>query len=466
MAHAMESAVLWSWLFNGLRLASGVLLLPLLARILPMPDFGMYYVFLRLAAIVPMMDFGFSLSVERGLAYALGGAGSIVAHGVGGGDVSGRPNDQLVQEVIHSSRKLYRGLALGGFALMVTIGTPIVGMTVAETTRPDFTWMAWAIYGVSSSLEIYTGYWIASLRGLNRITQSARWMAAGYGLKLALSIALLLAGAGLAAVPIAGLVGSLVVRVGAGRELARCVRVDPVAIRPGTVRRVLGALWPNTWRLGVQLMALFLSTGAFTWICSRQIRAGLWDMKVLGQYGLSIQIMTIALGIAAVATSVKWPLIAQLRIRGDYAGMRAVLWPRFWLQVGTFLVLAGAAVLFGSDLLALIDPAKQMLPRALLLLLLLDALGQLNFSLWTTLISTENRIPAVWPLVATHVAGVIMAAVLVFRFGWDVSALVITPPILGSLFNYWWWAREGTRVLRTTFPRFLVSPRVTFHGSV
>src|SRR5690606_6472184 len=60
----LRSAVLWSWLFNGLRLASGVLLLPLLVRVLSEPDVGMYYVFVRLAAIIPMMDFGFSLSIE------------------------------------------------------------------------------------------------------------------------------------------------------------------------------------------------------------------------------------------------------------------------------------------------------------------------------------------------------------------------------------------------------------------
>jgi hypothetical protein len=54
-----NSAVAWSWVMNGLRLASGVLLLPLLLHYLNEADFGMYFVFLHLGALVPILDFGF-----------------------------------------------------------------------------------------------------------------------------------------------------------------------------------------------------------------------------------------------------------------------------------------------------------------------------------------------------------------------------------------------------------------------
>ena len=53
-----NSAVVWSWAFNGFRLASGLFLLPLLLRKLPTEDLGMYYVFLRLIALTMIIDFG------------------------------------------------------------------------------------------------------------------------------------------------------------------------------------------------------------------------------------------------------------------------------------------------------------------------------------------------------------------------------------------------------------------------
>jgi O-antigen/teichoic acid export membrane protein len=47
MKRTYNSAVAWSWVMNGLRLASGVLLLPLLLQYLSEADFGMYFVFLH-----------------------------------------------------------------------------------------------------------------------------------------------------------------------------------------------------------------------------------------------------------------------------------------------------------------------------------------------------------------------------------------------------------------------------------
>ena len=44
-----------------------------------------------------------------------------------------------------------------------------------------------------------------------------------------------------------------------------------------------------------------------------------------------------------------------------------------------------------------------------------------------------------------------------------VSSLV-TPLVLGGLFNYWWWGQEGAKVLGTDFLRFLFRPSVRSHA--
>src|SRR5947209_3931106 len=77
-----NSAVAWSWVSNGLRLASGFILLPLVVRLLPTPELGMYYVLLSLSAIVPLVDFGFGPTIGRFVGYAVGGAETLQAHGV------------------------------------------------------------------------------------------------------------------------------------------------------------------------------------------------------------------------------------------------------------------------------------------------------------------------------------------------------------------------------------------------
>ena len=64
---------------NGFRLASGLLLLPLLLNRLPEAELGMYYVFINLYALLPIIDFGFSVSIGR---HVILGTQSVVFPGV------------------------------------------------------------------------------------------------------------------------------------------------------------------------------------------------------------------------------------------------------------------------------------------------------------------------------------------------------------------------------------------------
>src|SRR5262245_28627913 len=91
-----NSAVAWSWVFNGLRLASGIFLLPLVLNKLSKPELGMYYALLSLAALVPLVDFGFGPTIGRFVTYAMGGAESIQAHGLAKPGTTGVPNYRLV----------------------------------------------------------------------------------------------------------------------------------------------------------------------------------------------------------------------------------------------------------------------------------------------------------------------------------------------------------------------------------
>ena len=65
-----NSTVLWSWVFNGFRLATGLLLLPLVLRKLSAEELGMYYVLLSQVALAPVIDFGFSPTIMRFVSYA------------------------------------------------------------------------------------------------------------------------------------------------------------------------------------------------------------------------------------------------------------------------------------------------------------------------------------------------------------------------------------------------------------
>ncbi len=140
-----NSAVVWSWIFNGIRLVSGIVLLPLVLRELSTADLGMYYVLLSLAALAPIIDFGFGPTVGRFVSYAMGGAETLQAHGVGMSATSSLPNYPLLWELLQATRILYRYLSLVVFVVLGPWGTYLVELRISETSSTLITRLAWAV---------------------------------------------------------------------------------------------------------------------------------------------------------------------------------------------------------------------------------------------------------------------------------------------------------------------------------
>lgn len=444
-----QSAVVWSWVFNFLRLAGGLLLLPLLLTRLSKPDLGMYYVFLRLSALVPILDFGFSVSIGRNVSYAAGGARRIQALGMADESASGQPNLPLLSQLLGASRRLYSLMTLAAFVLLGAWGTWNVHATVAQTDNPTLTWIAWGVALLSACMDLYLGWWNAFLRGANRVLIAARYSVSGYALQLTTASALLLCGGGLLSLPVGTLAGGLLTRLLSRRA---CLRL----LGEGAERKARGewkliaVLWPNSWRAGLQFLSSYLGTTVPGLLFASQ-----HGLEMFAPYGVSYQVLMICSGMALVWMQVKWPQVGQYRARGDLAALRRMIWPRYWLQNGTYLGLAACAILIGPFLLQTIKSDKQLLPAALMGLLALVVFLELQFTFWTTLVSMENRIPSLWPTVITQAGA--LGLYLVFRRFTQLGYLTLILPYLvaGSCFNYWYWFFRGCRSMGTTVGRFL-----------
>jgi len=442
------STVAWSWIANGLRLAIGVFLLPLVLHKLTTEELGMYFVLLSLVALAPVIDFGFSPTIIRFVSYAMGGAETIQAQGFAKATTAG-PNRQLLWQLFFTTRSLYRYLALAVLVLVGAWGTYMVEMRIHETPFPTVTRVAWAITLAATVFDIYSNWAVIFLRGMDEVRVSVQISVVGSVVKFVVAAGLLLGGGGLVSLPLGSLVGSLLQQCLARWQCRKRLGGHPLP-KGVHIWQNLRILWPNSWRLGLMTLSACLTVQANTAIC----------VKVLGlaeyaQYGLSGLLIGIVSGMAAVWTAVKWQVIGQYRAQGDYPAMRRVLWPRFWLQHLTFLALAAGLVLCGPPLLRWFGGGKQMLPLGWLAVMTRYYLVELHLSFWAALISTENRIPFLWPGLATSLLGLSLSLVLIHFTSLGIGALVMAPLLAGSLFNYWYWPLVGARTLKSGLLRFL-----------
>lgn len=446
-----NSAVVWSWVMNGLRLTAGVVVLPLLVSRLPTPDFHTYFVFLSLSALVPILDLGFSSSVGRAVSYAMGGARELRPQGFVPEPGVTEPNQVLLWQLLHTTRVLYRLLALAALALLGLLGTWAVAQAVPQTSHPVITWLAWGLTLLAILWEIYSGWWNVFLRSMDRVLASTRQIALAQVVKITLSCLLLVAGAGLLSVPLAGLAAAVLQRTLARRTVLNLLGPPCTTPDPLTIRRLVATLWPNSWRVGLQLFSFYLAGQANTLVCLPML-----GLEAGGRYGFTLQLITICSGMAQVWTSVKWPYLGQLRIRQDLATMRRVIWPRLWLQYLTYAALTATVLLAVPWLLERFHPDKQLLPMPWLALLAVHGLLEMNYIFWGTLISTENRTPFTWPIILSNVASFSLVLVLLRMGDLGLGALVVAPLLVHSVYNHWKWPTEGARSLGCSFWQFLL----------
>jgi len=443
------STVVWSWGFNFLRLASGLLLLPLLLRLLPKTDLGMYYVFLNLSAIVIVLDLGFSPTVGRFINYAMGGAKTLSAIGVAAEAPDGEPNFRLLWELLHTSRVFYRLVTLATVLILGTLGSLVVWYNVDHTSSVATTWLAWGISITAVAAETYFNVWNIFLRNLNQVLAATRISMLAYALRLVLACLLLLAGGGLLSLPAASLVTSFVIRNLSRRRCLRALAATPAPERVDW-RAHVRTMWPNTWRLGLYYGGAYLSTNANVLLCSF-----MFGLEGSAEYGLSLQVINIVGGMAAVWTAVKWPLMGQFIARRNIDGLRRVLWPRLWLQLATYLCLAAAAISAGPFLIRFVGSDKEMLPVTWMVLMAANGLLEAHCSVWNTLISMWNQLPMVWASLATNVVSLGLNIVFVFMPHAQPGVLVLGPFLASAALNYWFWPRYGARTLELSWFQFL-----------
>jgi O-antigen/teichoic acid export membrane protein len=77
-----NTAVFWTWMFNGLRLANGVLLIIFLNKLLSPTDLGLYSLFFQFTGFMISFDQTFAVTVARFVGYALSGVKKIQGLGL------------------------------------------------------------------------------------------------------------------------------------------------------------------------------------------------------------------------------------------------------------------------------------------------------------------------------------------------------------------------------------------------
>ena len=442
--------IYWGFLAQGLNIASGLLLLPMVLRYLLPEEVGLWFVFMSLAGMAQLLELGFQPTIARNVAYVYAGAQKLDAHGcVPGAAEQTAINVKLLQQLFWTARRIYLGVALVAMLALGIIGSVYISTLLTPKMQMFDIVSIWLIFSFSYVINFYYGYFNGFLQGRGDMTATNKIVIASRIVSILLASILLVLDFGLAGIAIASLISSLIGRFltsrffwyGAGAEMAG-LRKD----KSSAVNSLLPMLWPNASRLGWVSLGGFLITRANILIASSFL-----GLKEVASYGLTFQILLTVSGIAGVVLNLHMP-----RLSGDHArGRQDRIVESFGKSLASawliFIIASAALILFGGELLDLIGSHTHLLSTNLLVLFAVVMFLEMNHSLCAVYLTTYNEIPFVRAALLSGFGVVIVSIGLVAALHFGVWGLVLSQGVVQLAYNNWKWPKDAARKMQHTF---------------
>ena len=152
-----------AWFSRGVSILLSLVLMPVLFRHLSRDELGVWLLLGQSGAALGIFDFGFGLILTRRIAFTLARFRA-TPHG----DLTAEGRQQL-SDLIATGARVYRCLALFGFAVSLAVGAACLNKLELAGIGPGVTWGAWAILCLGQAVGIWSAVWTCLLQGMGYV---------------------------------------------------------------------------------------------------------------------------------------------------------------------------------------------------------------------------------------------------------------------------------------------------------
>lgn len=452
MAKTVSRAdVVWGYAAQSLNMGAGLMLLPVILRYLPPEDTALWFVFITLASLSQLLEFGFQPTLTRNAAYIYSGADAISADGLPR-EVShaGRVNQQLLSDLIATSRSIYRAIAALAGVVLLGGGTWYISTLLTPHQNHAQALSGWFAFALGYVANFYFGYFGGLLQGRGDVRLASKVAVYSRGSLVLIGTISVLCGFGLLGLGLSSLVATAIGRLLAmkyfetNEERARAKEFPP----SGTSSELVSVLWRNARRLGaVHLGAFLIQRGNIL------VGTSLLGLNAVASYSLTVTLMMALVNVGMVVCNVNMPYMSSLQITKDVERLKDAYATSLAAAVLVF-IFGGVFLLFaGNWILAFVEAKTVLVAPAVLTVMLVAYLLELHHSVAANYITTSNSIPFVKAALLSGGAILLFAAALAPQFG--VWALVGSQALVQLSYNNWKWPLVVTQSLQSSVVQIL-----------
>lgn len=437
--------VAWNFFATFFRAASTALLLPLILRLMPAEEVGLWTIFMSVTFIVSLFDFGFSSSFSRNITFIFSGVGELRQEGFTSPLKQGQVDYNLLKGAIGSMRWLYMRISLAVLFFLATAGTWYLSIILKNYggDRKE-AWLAWILLCLISAWNLYTLYYDALLVGRGMIKRSKQIIVLSQLLFLGIAVLLLLKGLGIVAIVASQLVYVLVARILARRTFFTRELRQNLKLASGCSRKsVLEAVYPNALKIGITALGGILIQRSAIFIGSLYL-----PLTEIASYGLTRQILDILAGLAPIYVVTYFPLIAKCRVEGNIARIREIYVKGTFISVIIFFTAAILIYFFGDDALTVIRSETVLVPGSVFILGMFVTFLEMNHGAAGGVLLTKNEVPFFKPSIISGLATALLIYIFLSFTRLGLTGLFLAPLLVDIAYQSWKWPYEVIKDLK------------------
>jgi O-antigen/teichoic acid export membrane protein len=429
--------VVWNFVATFMRVASGVIVLPLVLRLLPSQEVGLWSIFITIGSLATLLDFGFSNSFTRNVTYIFSGVKTLMKEGYVPVDVDDKTIDYgLLKSVIAAMRRYYGILAVIFLFVFVAI-SPYYLTNVLKDYKGNKheILIAWLTYGVLVAYQLYTYYYGSLLSGRGQVKRVQQIIIIGQTARITTAVVFLLLGYGIISLVIAQFVSDVVNRVLCyysfyDKDIKQQLKTATV-IRVGEVMKIMT---PNAVKIGLTTVGGFLITKAIILIGPFYL-----SLTDIACYGITKQMIDLIISLGFLWFGTYYPKITLHRVSNDMVQIKRMYLKAKISLIFVFIVCGLGLIFVGPTLLTLIHSKTHLLPAVMTLVFLLIAFLETNHGLAAQMLLTKNEVPFASASILSGVATIALLFISLKFTSIGIWGMILAPGIAQICYQNWKW---------------------------
>lgn len=429
--------VIWNFVATFMRIASGVIVLPLVLRLLTKDEVGLWNIFLYIGSLATLLDFGFSNAFSRNITYIFSGVKTLKSKGYVAVDDTDKSIDYgLLRSVISAMRRYY-GILAGLFLILFFVVSPFYLSVILKkyTGNHEEIWIAWFTYGVLVAYQLYTYYYSSILTGRGLVKRSLQIIIIGQASRILISVICLLMGLGILSLVIGQFVSDIV-----NRTLCyfafydKGIRTKLKVKSEIPVKEIMKIMTPNALRIGATTIGGFFINKAVMFIAPLYL-----TLSDIGSFGTTKQMIDLIVSLGGIWFNTYYPKTTLYLVNNDINGVKRLYIKGKLCLIAVFIVCGLGLIFVGPPLLVFIKSNTHLLSGSMMFVFLIVAFLEANHGMSGLLLLTRNEVPFVK---AALVSGIAVLCLLYISFNYTslgIWGMIISAGIAQAVYQNWKW---------------------------